>query len=179
MKKLRVVMLLSLLCTPIMAQAPNAVAVEQMKKMSFLVGQWKGEGWVQYGPGQRVTVAATETVQSRLGGEVLLIEGLGRNKDNVSGKVEVNGHDAIALMFYDVKTGTFRFQAHRAGGTSIDTELKVTPGGFEWGFQDERAGTLRFTMKLTDKGEWFEIGEMSRDGKTWYKFVETKLERMK
>ena len=52
MKKLRVVMLLSLLCTPLMAQAPNAVAVEQMTKLSFLIGQWKGEGWVQYGPGQ-------------------------------------------------------------------------------------------------------------------------------
>ena len=179
MKKLRVVMLLSLLGTPLMAQAPNTVAVEQMKKLSFLVGQWKGEGWVQYGPGQRVTAAATETVQSRLGGEVLLIEGLGRNKDNPGTKMEVNGHDAIALIFYDVKTGTFRFQAHKGGGTSVDTELKVTQGGFQWGFQDERAGTLRFTMKLTDKGEWFEEGEMSRDGKTWHKFLETKLERVK
>ena len=178
MKKLRVVMLLSLLCTPLMAQAPNAAAVEQMKKLSFLIGQWKGEGWVQYGPGPRVTVTTTESVQSRLGGEVLLVEGLGRNKMDNS-NAELTGHDAIALMFYDVETGTFRFQAHRARGLSVDTEIKVTPGGFEWGFQDERAGTLRFTMKLTDKGEWFEIGEMSRDGKTWSKFVETKLERVK
>ena len=178
MKKLSVVLSLFLLQSPLAAQAPNAVAAEQMKKLSFLIGQWKGEGWVQYGPGPRVTVTATESVQSRLGGEVLLIEGLGRNKVD-SGNAELTGHDAIALMFYDVKTGTFRFQAHRARGLSVDTEIKVTPGGFEWGFQDERAGTLRFTMKLTDKGEWFEIGEMSRDGKSWLKFVETRLERVK
>ena len=178
MKKMRVVMLLSLLCTPVMAQAPNSVALDQMKKLSFLAGQWKGEGWVEYSPGQRVTVTSTESVQWRLGGEVLLIEGVVGNKMDPS-KAELTGHDAIALMFFDVKTGTFRFQAHRARGLAVETELKVTPGGFEWGFQDERAGMLRFIMKLTDKGEWFEIGEMSRDGKTWLKFVETKLERVK
>ena len=178
MKKLIVAVLLSLISTPLRAQGPNATALEQMKKLNFLVGQWKGEGWVEYRPGQRVTVVATESVQRRLGGEVLLVEGIGRNKIE-NEKSELTGHDAIALMFFDTRTGTFRFQAHRARGTSVDTELKVTPGGFEWGFQDERAGTLRFTMKLTEKGEWLEIGEMSRDGKTWQKFVETRLERVK
>ena len=178
MKQLSVVLFLFLLHAPLSAQAPTATASEQMKKLDFLVGQWKGEGWVEYRPGQRVTVAATESVQRRLGGEVLLVEGIGRNKIE-NERSELTGHDAIALMFFDSKTGSFRFQAHRARGTSVDTELKVTPGGFEWGFQDERAGTLRFTMKLTDKGEWFEIGEMSRDGKTWYKFVETTLQRVK
>src|SRR6185503_11866647 len=103
MKKMRVVMLLSLLCTPGMAQAPNSVALDQMKKLSFLVGQWKGEGWVEYGPGQCITVTSTESVQWRLGGEVLLIEGVGRNKMDAS-KAELTGHDAIALMFFDVKT---------------------------------------------------------------------------
>ena len=178
MKQLSVVLLLLLLQAPLPAQAPNATASEQMKKLNFLVGQWKGEGWVEYRPGQRVTVIATESVQRRLGGEVLLVEGIGRNKIE-NENAELTGHDAIALMFFDSRTGTFRFQAHRARGTSVDTELKVTPGGFEWGFQDERAGTLRFTMKLTERGEWLEIGEMSRDGKTWQKFVETRLERVK
>ena len=178
MKMLIVAVLLSLFCAPLRAQAPNATALEQMKKLDFLVGEWRGEGWVEYRPGQRVTVSVTESVQRRLGGEVLLVEGIGRNKIE-NEKAEVTGHDAIALMFFDSKTGTFRFQAHRARGLSVDTALNVTQGGFEWGFQDERAGTLRFTMKLTDKGQWFEIGEMSRDGKTWYKFVETKLERVK
>ena len=178
MKQLSVVLFLFLLHAPLSAQTPNATASEQMKKLDFLVGQWRGEGWIEYRPGQRVTVVATESVQRRLGGEVLLVEGIGRNKIE-NEKSELTGHDAIALMFFDSKTGTFRFQAHRARGTSVDTELKVTQGGFEWGFQDERAGTLRFTMKLTDKGEWFEIGEMSRDGKTWYKFVETTLQRVK
>lgn len=160
------------------AQTPVSEAQQAMKKLNFLVGQWKGEGWVQFGPGQRQTVNATETVQSRLGGEVLLIEGLGKSKGE-GNQPEMTGHDAIAFFYYDSKAKVFRFQAHRAGGLAIDSEAKVTDRTFEWGFQDERAGTIRFTMKLTDKDEWFEIGEFSQDGKTWHKFLEMTLQRVK
>ena len=34
-------------------------------------------------------------------------------------------------------------------------------------------------MKLTDKGEWFERGEMSQDGKTWRQFHEMTLQKVK
>jgi hypothetical protein len=160
------------------AQNPGSEGREAMKKLNFLVGQWKGEGWVQMGPGQRQTVNAVESVQFRLGGEVLLIEGLGTSKTE-GNEPAVAGHDAIAFLYYDAKAKVFRFQAHRAGGIHVDSEAKVTDRGFEWGFQNEHAGTLRFTMKLTEKGEWLEVGEMSRDGKTWYKFLEMTLQRVK
>jgi hypothetical protein len=159
------------------AQTPNSEAREAMKRVSFMIGQWKGEGWAQFGPGQRQTVTALESVQLRLGGEVLLIEGLGKNKD--ANHTDVVGHDALAFLYYDEKARIFRFQAHRAGGIHVDTEAKLIDRGFSWSFQDERAGTLRFTMKLTDKGEWFEIGEASRDGKSWFKFFEMTLQRVK
>lgn len=162
----------------VQAQTPDAAGREAMKKLSFLIGQWKGEGWVQMGPGQRHVVSAVETVQTRLGGEVLLVEGLGKNKEE-GNQPQVTGHDAIAFLYYDTKAKIYRFQTHRAGGLAIDSEAKLIDRGFEWGFQDERAGTLRFTMKLTDKGEWFEIGEASRDGKTWFKFFEMTLQKVK
>jgi hypothetical protein len=160
------------------AQAANSEGREAVKKLNFLVGQWKGEGWVQFGPGQRQTVSAIESVQVKLGGEVLLIEGLGRNRTE-GNQPEVTGHDAIAFLYYDAKARVFRFQAHRAGGLAVDSEAKVTDRSFEWGFSVERAGMFRFTMNLTDKDEWFEIGETSRDGKTWHKFLEMTLQRVK
>ena len=162
----------------VQAQDPGSEGREAMKKLNFLVGQWKGEGSVQMGPGQRLTVSAIESVQLRLGGEVLLIEGFGKNKPE-GNQPEVAGHDALAFLYYDAKAKIYKFQAHRAGGIHVDTEAKVTDRGFEWGFQNEHAGTLRFTMKLTDKGEWFEVGEMSRDGKTWHRFLEMTLQRVK
>ena len=177
MKTLSVVLSLFLLHAPISAQAPNSTQMDEMKKVSFLVGQWKGEGWIDVGQGQRRFIE-TESVQSKLGGQVLLIEGLGHT--NVDGKeTGATVHNAIALVSYDEKAKTFRFQAHQAGGRSIDSEAKVTDGALEWGFTDERAGTIRFTIKLTDSGKWFEIGEGSRDGKTWHKFFEMTLSRTK
>jgi hypothetical protein len=175
MKKLSVVLFLLTLHTPLSAQAPNTAQMDQMKKVSFLVGQWKGEGWIDFGQGQR-RFTETESVQSKLGGEVLLIEGLG--KTNVDGKeTGTTVHNAIALVTYDDKAKTFRFQAHQAGGRSVDSEARVTEGALEWGFTDERAGTFRFKIRLNDAGKWFEIGEGSRDGKTWHKFFEMTLQR--
>jgi hypothetical protein len=133
---------------------------------------------VQQGPGQRYTLNALESVQPRAGGEVLFIEGHGTSKTEQNRPGEP-GHEAIAFIFYDEKSKTFRFQAHRAGGISVDCEAKVNDRGFEWGFQSPQGGTLRFKMMLTDKGEWFETGEMTPDGKTWYKFLEMTLQRVK
>src|SRR6185295_20388223 len=113
-------------------------------------------GWIDFGQGQR-RFTETESVQSKLGGQVLLIEGLG--KTNVDGKeTDITVHNAIALVSYDEKTKTFRFNAHQAAGRSVDCEARVTESTIEWGFADERAGTIRFTIKLTDSGKWFEIG---------------------
>ena len=175
MKKLSVMLSLFLLCAPLWAQAPNATQMNEMKRVNFLVGQWKGEGWIDFGQGQR-RFTETESVQSKLAGQVLLIEGLG--KTVVDGKeTGTTVHNAIALVSYDEKAKTFRFQAHQAAGRSVDTEARVTDGALEWGFTDERAGTIRFIIKLNDAGKWFEIGEGSRDGKTWHKFFEMTLQR--
>jgi hypothetical protein len=38
---------------------------------------------------------------------------------------------------------------------------------------------MRFTVRLNEKGQWFEVGEFSRDGKAWQKFFEMTLERVK
>src|SRR5437867_1497174 len=49
---------------------PPAPAAQQeaMKKLDFLVGQWKGEGWMEFAPGQRRTFKGTEVVQRKLEG---------------------------------------------------------------------------------------------------------------
>lgn len=39
-------------------------------------------------------------------------------------------------------------------------------------------GTIRYTIVLNDKGEWFEIGERSTDGVAWTKFFEMTLQKV-
>jgi hypothetical protein len=171
MKKAISLLIIILMTITLMAQTPS-VQLSEMKKLNFLVGKWKGEGWIEFGPGQRRTFTETETVESRVGGLVLVIEGLGKNKE---GAVI---HDAFAVATYDKEAKVFRWQAYRAAdGSYMNTEAQVTENTLIWGFHDARAGELRFTIKLNEKGQWFEIGEISLDGKTWYKFFEMTLNR--
>ena len=169
-------LLLMIWCAPLLAQSANPSATSEMKKLDFLVGQWQGEGWIMLGPGQRHAFRQTEDVQRKVGGTVLLIEGLGKSMDSSNAGAVV--HNAFAVVSYDKEAKVFRWRAFRADGSSVDTEAKVSGNMLIWGFRDPRGGNVRFTIKLNEKGQWFEVGEMSRDGQTWLKFFEMTLNRV-
>ena len=59
-------------------------------------------------------------------------------------------------------------------------DLTLTDKGFVWGFKEPQRGVeVRYTVTLTPKNEWYEIGEYTLDGKTWTKFIEMTLTRVK
>jgi hypothetical protein len=135
-------------------QAPNLTAQrEAMKKLSFLVGNWSGDATTSRGPGETVKVKQTEEVQFKLGGLVLLIEGTGRNPKTAD--VMFN---ALATISYDDAAKIYHFRAYN-DGRYLDTELKVPENGFEWGYKAGPAD-IRFVMRLNDKSEWVETGDV-------------------
>ena len=160
-----------------MAQAPAPAAQAEMRKLDFLVGQWRGEGWIQMGPGQRRTFKQTETVQSKLDGMILTVDGLGKGKRPGSDE-EVVVHNAFAVASYNEQTKKFRWHAYQADGLFVDAETTVVDNGLIWSFPSPRGGKVRFTIKQADKGKWHEIGEFSMDGIAWTKFFEMTLERV-
>ena len=169
----RVVMVLALVLV-----ASCAYGAEEMGKLDFLIGEWKGEAWIQMGPGKREHVIQTEKVTAKAGGKVLLVEGLGRKKleDGTAGDAV---HDAIALISWDKDKSTYRFIGHVAQQESVDTALDMTaPDTLVWG-RDTPQGKIRFTIRLNEKGQWSEVGEFSRDGTAWMKFMEMTLTRSK
>jgi hypothetical protein len=145
----------------------------EMKKLENMTGTWEGSGWIQQGPAKE-TFSGTETVQRKLDGLALLIEG--KFKDP-NGKVI---HETLAVISYDIKQKTHRFRTYLANGsTNGDQTIKLLPDGWEWGFDlPNGGGTVRYTVKPTDTA-WNEIGEFSRDGKTWVKFFEMNLKKQK
>src|SRR5437870_1317462 len=84
------------------AESPVVAQREAMKKLDFLVGEWKGEGWMEFVPDQRTTFKGTEIVQSKLDGLLLTIDGLHRGKLGGKGE-EVVVHQAFGLLSYDDK----------------------------------------------------------------------------
>lgn len=176
MKKFAAILLISVLPLTPVAQTPSPPKAAEMKRLDFLVGQWQGEGWIVLGPNQRHTFRQTENVERKVGGTVLLIEGLGKSAD--AGNTGAVIHSAFAVLSYDQDAKVFRMRAFRGDGSSVDAEAEVSENMLVWGFRDPRAGNIRFTIRLNEKGQWFEIGEMSRDGRTWLKFFEMTLNRV-
>jgi hypothetical protein len=155
---------------------PPSAQQDAMKKLEFLIGQWKGEGWMQIA-GQRRAFKGIEVVQRKLDGLLLVIEGLHSGQVGEKGE-EVIVHSAFALVSYDDKPKRYRFQAFTSRGTYEDAEAQLSDGQLVWGMKVPQFGEVRYTIKLDDKGRWSEIGEVCRDGKTWQQFFEMTLRRV-
>jgi len=159
-------------------QKPSSTRIEAMKKLSFLIGEWKGEGWNEFVPGQRRSSPISEKIQQRLDGIILITEGLGKVK--MPGKEEeVVVHNAFGVISYDARSQSYRVHSYLVNGQSVDADAKLTESGFQRGFQPAPTVHVRYTVRLNDKSEWFEIGEMSQDGTTWRKFHEMTLQKVK
>lgn len=178
MNKLCVILAFLLAPISVSAQSHDSPSASEMRKLDFLIGEWEGDGWIEFGPGQRHTFKQKESIQSKVGGHALLIEGLGKGKLQSTGEERVV-HIAFAVVSYDKEAKRFRFLAWRATGDSVDTDVAVAEKSLVWGFRDPRAGQIRFTIKLDGAGRWLEIGETSRDGQTWRKFFEMTLQKVK
>src|SRR5262245_20118355 len=127
--------------------SPGQVAAqrEAMKKLGFLVGQWKGEGWMDVGPGQRRTFQGTETVQTKVDGLVVAIEGVHRGRVGGAGAEGVI-HNAFGLLSYDDKAKRYRFESFTARGNREDAEAKVSDGQMEWAMKIPQFGDVRYTI---------------------------------
>jgi hypothetical protein len=155
------------------AFAADPASTAELAKLSAMAGRWKGEGWMFTREGKK-TFASEETVEMKLGGAALLIEGLHRD---ASTKAVV--HHALAILTWDAARGEYRFLSALADGRTGAFAGRLEEGRFVWTIQPEGAPWSRFTIAFTGE-RWVEDGESSRDGgKTWMKFLEMRLERAK
>ncbi|HBY63302.1 MAG TPA: hypothetical protein DEH78_26060 [Solibacterales bacterium] len=151
-RKLLVALLL--LAPALTAQPGNPSAAAQkaaLEKLKFLTGSWAGEATVSLGPGRPMQLRQTEEVQFKLDGLLLLIEGTGRDD---TGKVVFN---ALAVVSFDAAAGVYRIRAW-TGGNTVETELKVSAGGFEW-TTPQGPVTVVHRMKIDEQGRWAETSE--------------------
>jgi hypothetical protein len=158
------------------AQGPAAPNLAEMKKLDFMIGRWSGDATFQMGPGQQATFSMDEVVEAKLGGALLVVEGIGRTKPAAGGEGRVV-HHAFGIVSYDSAANRFAMRAYKSNGLYVDAEPKVGDRTIEWAFSDPRLGQVRYAMRLTERGEWHEVGESSRDGSTWTKFFEATLRK--
>lgn len=138
-----------------------------MKKLSFLIGNWSGEAHVLRGPGERVELIQTEQAQYKLDGLLLVIEGIGRTKSD--GKPALQ---ALGIISYDDECATYRMRAFN-DGRWLETEVRLVPDsqGLTWGFSLGEYKTSSL-LRINDKGEWTELGELTIGSQPPRKFLE-------
>ena len=155
------------------AQHPHNESAEAMRRLGYLVGEWRGSASVLLGPGGPVEAAQHEVVAWAAGGTVLTIAGRGTVADN---GVERVVHDAFATIWWDADADRYRMRAHLANGQAVDAEPVISADTLVWGFRHPQAGQIRYTITRTADGDWHEIGERSADGSTnWMRIIEMRL----
>lgn len=156
------------------AQAPDhsATCKAEMKKLEYMVGDWKGEAIVQTRNGP-ITVNQTEHIEWRLDGVVIAIEGTGRQNNEIT-------FNAIAIANFDPHTKQFKFKSYTKEGNATEAYFKIlATNNFEWGFDTPNGGKVKFVIILDpQKKTWNEVGQYSMDGNTWMKTIEMNLTKI-
>jgi hypothetical protein len=169
---------LLLVAVPAAAQAPadaSAAAAEQMQRLAFLHGTWRGEGVTIMGPGQQERASVLETAEPKLEGAVLLVQGTGWKGTEGAADYHVV-HRALGVLSYDARRGGWAMRAYRGGGW-VDADVAVGDGELVWSFDQPGAGRIRYTIRLDEQGRWHEVGDRSPDGQRWHRFFEMRLTR--
>jgi hypothetical protein len=152
---------------------PSAGELAAMKKLDFLVGKWEGTGTMMFGPSQKESFKGSETVQRKLQGKALLVEG--KFTDAEGGAVV---HETLAVITYDEAAKKYRFQTHLFNRPSGEFELHVTENGFWWEIEVPGSPKVKFTMTLSEQGDWVEIGEVTLPNVQVIKTLEMKLKKV-
>ena len=148
-----------------------------LQPLAGLLGDWAGtaEAMTPSGP-QRLH--QTEAVRVELGGNLLVVEGLGRRlgDDGEAGEIVFN---AFGVFSVDAATGEGWFDAFTQEGRHTRVQPVVVQNGFDWSIEPENGPRIEYQMRFDDAGRWIETGRMTfDDGATWRPFFEMTLARV-
>ncbi len=143
------------------APAPPAPAVKAaMEKVSWLVGEWEGEGWRAGPDGAVKPFKVRETVTPKLGGLILLIEGRGSSEGEDGATIE--GHHAVGVFSYDAYARQYHFDAFVKEGYQTRATPEIGENAFTWNHPAGPGVEMRYTAQLTENGAWLETGAYCR-----------------
>lgn len=143
-----------------------------MQGLAFLIGEWEGDGWIAGRDGRR-QIRQSEVVRFELGGTILLIEGTARERDgNEIGEVIFN---AFAIVSWNPDRG-YTMRSYLWNGLEGERDLEVGDGEFSWQ-QEAPSGTIAYSMRLTEEGDWHETGTLARADGQELPVIEFRLSR--
>ena len=150
----------------------------EMKRLSFLLGEWEGTGWSQQGPAEPESFTVHEKAEWKLNGSAMFVEGIGYTENKETHEKQV-GHNAIAIITNLTAENEFSFSPYSERGGSIETYSRlIDENKLIWGLNTPQGGKVQYTIQINDNGQWYEYGEFSQDGTSWNKFMEMTLDKV-
>lgn len=169
--------LAGLVSSRLVAQPSEKMGKEKMQPFASWAGKWHGEGAMQMGPGEPKKTTVDETIELKLDGMVLLIEGVGKAQDSPTSENKIV-HHALAILSFDQTTNAYKFNTYLKDGKNAQAWFNIIKeNNYQWGF-DTPGGKIKYSITIDAGNLWNEIGEFSRDnGITWMKFFEMNLKK--
>ncbi len=166
-------------------QKPQPTQAEELKKLDFLLGEWKGTG-LEFGPdGSRQEFTQKAKVEAKKDGSELRVKDEKKYKSAMRMGVRMSRSSALsATVFYDAERKLYRWQGGNRYGRANPLEAKLIDArtlqyGMPFSVTIEPSdGNRRTTIKVNEGGEWHETLEVWDRGR-WYKIEESTLKRVK
>ena len=159
------------------AQNDSIKNLVSLDKLDFMIGEWEGTGWMLTRNGKE-NARIKEKAEYKLEKGIMVVEGLGTKTDSIT-NVNKIVHNAYGIIFFDSKTNFLTIDAYK-NGESIQSKIEFLEEKIiQWNMEIPNQGKVRFTVDFSTDNKWIEIGEFSRDGENWMKFLEMNLDKIK
>ena len=142
----------------------DSISKAKIKELNFMVGHWKGNGWMANRNGKSEFVQ-TEKIEFKLDSTAILIEGQGK----ANGKII---HDALAILSYNKTDDNYSFRSFLPSGKNAEFKAELIDNKLHW-YPSEN---VRYVIWQNDNKQWYEKGEFKREG-NWTQFFEMTLDR--
>jgi len=141
-----------------------------MAKLAFMRGVWKGTAEGTSREGKHYKVTQTERMGPMLGGDVIVIEGRGYERDGTT------GFNALGVVSWNPRTAKYELRSY-AQGMAGTFELELTATGYVWQIPAGPDAVIRFTATVTGDS-WREVGEYVGGGRPPVQTFEMNLRRV-
>jgi hypothetical protein len=170
-------LLLLLLAPPAHAQTP----ADELRKLDFLVGEWKGKGWSLDGRGGRgAEMSQSVKVERERDAPALRVRDTRTIKLPsfvAGGSPTYSSAPNHASVYFDEAAKVLRWRHDKDRKNPSELKL-VGPRSVQWEQRSEM-GAVRITVSVTDAGEWHEVTEFWSNSQGWQKAFEAVLKPSK
>lgn len=168
------VLALPAIAQEVVPQEPGAPAKAAIDQLTFLHGNWKGEGYMITGKDQKYPFTVTTKVSTKLRGKVIFVEQEGSQSEG-EGKGKAIA-DFLGTISLNADQTGFVTSFMGSDGVAIPGDGQLESGKLVYAQVNGPGLFTRTTVEVKD-GVWKQKSELTDDGKRYFTFMEVTMKK--